>query len=469
MTFQLVNPDLHALCETFIRKKRNFEGAGHQRKNMFNVTCPFTDIEGFRFTSITNSPYDFLDYIPTAQHLFLTEPTLEAFEKYIDEIFKNEQSDWSYFNILKKLSPMDFSKLTDTLENTNLSRRVDKEVRTSIPICIIPVTEFAALEDYSRIYGVKSNNQSLERTQIRLRLNTYFVALIRTLNCTESDIIDVMHRKNILPSKNFHLVCTQKELTYAFRKIQTSGILSRIGIRLQVIENSGMVVKPLFGCLHSNLCQALECLFALHPMFAQFQDALTLETQLINDGKGILSNAKPNRKRKHVEAPRDQSKLPKRWRKNAITLETEIPVEQSVIEMLAEDSSNSATKTNIKKECVEHCENDSNDNDIQDCGTQEKKWLNNATSLNTEIPLEQSVIQMLAEYSSDTANHTHIKKECVEHSENDLNDNDTQYCGNRDDDNKWWLDLFDESLDGKSTVDILAMAIELTCPELLFR
>ncbi|KAH3753614.1 hypothetical protein DPMN_188254 [Dreissena polymorpha] len=39
------------------------------------------------YGSITNSPYDYLNYKPTLDHVFLDEPTLAAFERYVDLMF----------------------------------------------------------------------------------------------------------------------------------------------------------------------------------------------------------------------------------------------------------------------------------------------------------------------------------------------------------------------------------------------
>ncbi|KAH3808006.1 hypothetical protein DPMN_136354 [Dreissena polymorpha] len=109
---------VQTLCEKFIREKRNFNANGHQKKYMFSVTCSFTDVEGLRFTSITNSPYDYLNYKPTLGHVFLDEPTLAAFERYVDLMFSvaDEKIDMCYFKILKTLVPEHFATRNERIK-----------------------------------------------------------------------------------------------------------------------------------------------------------------------------------------------------------------------------------------------------------------------------------------------------------------------------------------------------------------
>ena len=438
MSVQIVNPHLTDLCKRFIRKKRNMEGAGHERKHMFNVTCPFTDVEGLRFTAITNSPYDYLDYMPTTDHVFLTNPSLQAFEKYVDELFPVEnQQDWTYFKILKKLCPDDFENLSGIIESTKPSRRNTIQVdRSTTPICIIPVTEFVILEEYSRIYRVKANNTSLEKTQIRLRLNTYFKALLRVLNCQESDIIDILYRKQVIPSKDFHLLCTQKELTYSIKKINKSGMLSRLGDRLRKVEiNDRIILKPLYGSLHSNLCQSLEYLFGLHPLFSNFQNSLNIETQLNGDGKGILSNAVPNRKRKIVDNSRDLSKLPKRWRKNAIEATTELSNEQC---FEIEDSF--SPKPLTQREPLRPISVDNSHGDISQKVQTQPFTKSTSQTGETEEEWLLDIFEKPTEQNTQSAG-----------------GNDTLHS---DEEDKWFTDLFEKP-------DVLAMALEMAWPEAL--
>ncbi len=45
------------------------------------------DTEGLRFVSNTNNTFDYVNYQPSAAHLFLAEPNLNGFAKYLDEMF----------------------------------------------------------------------------------------------------------------------------------------------------------------------------------------------------------------------------------------------------------------------------------------------------------------------------------------------------------------------------------------------
>ena len=85
---------------------------------MFNVTTPFTDLEGLRFTTATNYPFDYLMYEPTVDHLFLDEPSMQAFERYIDMMFNetDKLDDWSYFKILRELGVEEFRHLSSTVK-----------------------------------------------------------------------------------------------------------------------------------------------------------------------------------------------------------------------------------------------------------------------------------------------------------------------------------------------------------------
>ncbi|KAH3839069.1 hypothetical protein DPMN_112491 [Dreissena polymorpha] len=71
-------------------------------------------------------------------------------------------------------------------------------------------------------------------------------------------------------------------------------------------------LQPKYGYPNTNLCQALEVFFMMHPLYRMHINSLHIETELINGGKGRLVNAIPNRKRKFVEDPKDQSSLPKK-------------------------------------------------------------------------------------------------------------------------------------------------------------
>ena len=463
------------------------EGAGHERKHMFNVTSPFTDVEGLRFTSITNSPYDFLDYNPTPEHVFLTNPSLQAFGKYVDELFPaNDQQDWTYFKILRKLCPEDFENLSNIIENSRQSRRSIQVGRSTTPICLIPVAEFVTLEEYSRVYRVKANNISLEKTQIRLKLNTYFKALLRVLNCQESDIIDILYMKQVIPSRNFHLLCTQKELTYALKKIHKSGTLARLGDRLRRMEiNARIILKPFYGSIHSNLCQSLEYLFGIHPLFSKFQNSLTIETQLNGDGKGILANAMPNRKRKINENSRDLSKLPKRWRKNAIETQAEPSFEQ-----YAENISSPATHTPRDplrpisvNNASPHTENSPK---MQQKTEHDEAWLEDIfdkPSDHTEIssniqtntePADTWVEDIFDKPSDPTeiSSHTEISSNMQPKTEpgdarlqevkfEKPNDHNSQINGDLNpEEGEWYMYLFDKQ-------DILAMALQMSWPEAL--
>ena len=338
---------LSTVCENFIKAKRNMNCNGHQKRYMFNVTCPFTDAEGLRFTSVTNSPYDYLDYEPTIDHVFLNEPTLEAFEQYVDLMF-SDSDDLCYFNILRTLLPEHFADFTSIVQRGKYMQ-TSSTVDYKVPICIIPVIELQTIEDHSTFYRVKSTCLSLERTHIRLKINSYFRALTTLLNCSEDDIIEVLFQKGVLPSKDFKLICTQKELTIALKRIRSNNdFLERFGSELRKLESALVLIKPKYGNPNTNLCQALEYLFACHPLYKNHHRSLTVETELLNGGKGRLPNAIPNNKRKYVQNPKDTSSLPKKMFRN-----NNISEEQATIEQIMNDSSvveEDQQETQIKSE-----------------------------------------------------------------------------------------------------------------------
>ncbi|KAH3783256.1 hypothetical protein DPMN_161189 [Dreissena polymorpha] len=307
---------VQTLCEKFIREKRNFNANGHQKKYMFSVTCPFTDVEGLRFTSITNSPYDYLNYKPTLDHVFLDEPTLAAFERYVDLMFSvaDEKIDMCYFKILKTLVPEHFATLNERIKKGRYMQS-NPTLNYRLPICIIPVLELHGIEEFSKVYSVKSTCLSLERTQIRLKLNTYFRAVMTLLDCSENDIVEILVKKGVLPSKNFQLVSTQKELTIGLKIVRSCGEIYealQTGIEMREMNANVYSLQPKYGYPNTNLCQALEVLFVMHPLYIKHWKSLQIETELIDGGKGRLTNAIPNRKRKFAEHSKDQSSLPKK-------------------------------------------------------------------------------------------------------------------------------------------------------------
>ncbi|KAH3717558.1 hypothetical protein DPMN_060351 [Dreissena polymorpha] len=264
---------VQTLCEKFIREKRNFNANGHQKKYMFSVTCPFTDVEGLRFTSITNSPYDYLNYKPTLDHVFLDEPTLAAFERYVDLMFSvaDEKIDMCYFKILKTLVPEHFATLNERIKKGRYMQS-NPTLNYRLPICIIPVLELHGIEEFSKVYSVKSTCLSLERTQIRLKLNTYFRAVMTLLDCTENDIVEILVKKGVLPSKNFQLVSTQKELTIGLKIVRSCGEIYealQTGIEMREMNANVYSLQPKYGYPNTNLCQALEVLFVMHPLYSK--------------------------------------------------------------------------------------------------------------------------------------------------------------------------------------------------------
>ena len=311
---------LYNLCSHFIRQKRNFSETAHQRKHMFNATCPFTELEGLRFSAITNNPYDLLKYAPTCEHLFLDEATLMAFERYVDLMFidDDENDDLCYFKIMKNLSPITYANI-DTIIQNGKYKQTSATSDYKVPICMIPIIEFQVIEKYSSFYNVKSVCDSLERSQIRYKLNTYFHALMTLLKCTERDIINILYNKGVLPSTDFKLICSQKELTIAYKRYNScTDVHIELGAQLKILEQKG-IVKPKYGYSHSNRCESLTTLFSTHPVYKEHQSSLSTPTFFINSGKECLTHAVRNNKRPYTENPKKQEFLPKKLLKDDVT------------------------------------------------------------------------------------------------------------------------------------------------------
>jgi hypothetical protein len=149
---------LSTICKEFIKAKRNLKANGHQKRNMFIVTCSFIDAEGLRFTAVTNCPYDYLDYKPMVD-MFLIKPTLDSFEEYVDLMF-NDIDDWCYFKILRKILPEDFADYTSIVQCGKYQQQ-PSTINYRVPICIIPIVEFQTMEDYSSVYRGQSACHSL--------------------------------------------------------------------------------------------------------------------------------------------------------------------------------------------------------------------------------------------------------------------------------------------------------------------
>ncbi|KAH3851715.1 hypothetical protein DPMN_094199 [Dreissena polymorpha] len=135
------------------------------------------------------------------------------------------------------------------------------------------------------------------------------------LDCSENDIVEILVKKAVLPSKIFQLISTQKELKICLKIVRSCGEIYealKYGIEMREMNANGYALQPKYGYLNSNLCQASEVLFVMHPLYRMHINSLHIETELINGGKGRLVNAIPNRKRKFVEDPKDQSSLPKK-------------------------------------------------------------------------------------------------------------------------------------------------------------
>jgi hypothetical protein len=292
-----------------------------------------------RFKLITNSPYDYLDYEPTKAHLFLEEPTLEAFENYVDLMFNVDiKNDWSYFKLFKNLSPSDFNDLAETIHRGTFKNSSGSN-QEKVPISIIPVIEHQLLEDHSSLYTVKSTSRPLDRMYIRLKLNTYFVSLMKLLQCSEEDIVDVLYRKGVLPSRQFQLVTSQKETMVSLKRFYSDmSLCDRLGEKLREVEQSGCLVKPAYGFPNSNLVQALSYMFSTHPLFMKHIDSLKVETTFVSGGKGYLSQVERPKKRKYAENPRDQSSLPKKLVGESDVSRVQIEGErQSTIKQTAND------------------------------------------------------------------------------------------------------------------------------------
>ena len=353
---------LYNLCSHFIRQKRNFSETAHQRKHMFNATCPFTELEGLRFSAITNNPYDLLKYAPTCEHLFLDEATLMAFERYVDLMFidDDENDDLCYFKIMKNLSPVAYACI-DTIIQNGKYKQTSATSDYKVPICMIPIIEFQVIEKYSSFYNVKSVCASLERSQIRYKLNTYFQALMTLLKCTEQDIINILYNKGVLPSTNFKLICSQKELTIAYKRyISSTDFQIELGAQLQIQENKG-IVKPKYGYCHSNRCESLTALFSTHPVYMNHQSSLSISTYFIDNGKGCLIHAVRNKKRPYTENPKNHEYLPKKLLKDNVTTYMERDVVENAITLCLPKIRHSAKKR--KSKCFEtpHVEFNSDD------------------------------------------------------------------------------------------------------------
>jgi hypothetical protein len=149
------------------------------------------------------------------------------------------------------------------------------------------------------------------------------------LNCSENDIIEVLFQKGVLPSKDFKLVCTQKELTIALKRLRSSNdFLERFGSELRKLESTLVLVKPTYGQPNTNLSQALEYLFTFHPLYRHHLRSLDVKTELMNGGKGRLPGAIPNNKRKYAPNQKDTSSLPKKMFKISNVSEEQKTMEQ---------------------------------------------------------------------------------------------------------------------------------------------
>ncbi|KAH3856652.1 hypothetical protein DPMN_099244 [Dreissena polymorpha] len=86
----------------------------------------------------------------------------------------------------------------------------------------------------------------------------------------------------------------------------------RPSIELAERKLSFAAMKPKYGYINSNFCQAVEFLFTMHPLYRQHINSLEVKTELIDGGKCRLSNTVPNRKRKFAANPKDKSRLSKK-------------------------------------------------------------------------------------------------------------------------------------------------------------
>lgn len=295
------NDTLSDVCLRFIKARHSYSSRGHESKVMFSVTSPFTDLEGLRLPSSSNCIFDFISYEPTLDHVFLDEASLEGFERYLDAMFceADKLEDWSYFKILSNVDSAAYQHFTDIVKTGRFGKQsADSDYR--VPISLISVAEFHLFENCSRMYTVKCTNIPLERSNIRVKLNTYFRVLMSLLNCSEDDVLDVLYRKGILPSKDFKLISTQKELTIALKRYRSSGLQERFEKSFVSLELIFGILKPKYVFPNTNLCQALQLLFGTHPWYFRHQQNLLIATNFIGNGKGHLDHAVQNRKRKHL-------------------------------------------------------------------------------------------------------------------------------------------------------------------------
>ncbi len=158
----------------------------------------------------------------TLDHVFLDETNIRGFERYVGLMFGPYDGDMCYFKILRTLLPDHYANLNAIVKRGKYLQLSPSELY-KVLICLIPVIEFHALEDYSSVYNVKSSCVSLGRMHIRLKLNSFFLAVIELLNCTENDLVEVLYNKGVLPSKNFQLISTQKELTIGLKMTRSCG------------------------------------------------------------------------------------------------------------------------------------------------------------------------------------------------------------------------------------------------------
>ncbi|KAH3807692.1 hypothetical protein DPMN_136039 [Dreissena polymorpha] len=243
-------------------REKKFQCEWSPKEVHFSVTCPFTDVEGLRFTSITNSPYDYLNYKPTLDHVFLDEPTLAAFERYVDLMFSvaDEKIDMCYFKNMKTLVPEHFATLNERIKKGRYMQS-NPTLNYRLPICIIPVLELHGIEEFSKVYSVKSTCLSLERTQIRLKLNTLLSSSHDSTRLFGNDIVEILVKKGVLPSKNFQLVSTQKELTIGLKIVRRLCEIYealQTGIEMREMNANVYSLQPKYGYPNTNLCPGVR-------------------------------------------------------------------------------------------------------------------------------------------------------------------------------------------------------------------
>ncbi len=214
--------------------------------------------------------------------------------------------DWCYFKLLKKLTPHDYDNLAEIVKRGTFIRESASLEDYRLPLCFIPVVEYQLLEDHSWFYTVKSSNPSLERTHLRQKLNTYFRALMTLLDCSEDQLLEVMVSKGVLPSKDFKLLTTQKELTSALARYKRCGLHDRLVEALNSEESIIGMLKPAYGSPNTNLLQSIVEVFAWHPVYVASRDSLSLETFFFDgERKRRMSNHRPpKRERKRRERKR---------------------------------------------------------------------------------------------------------------------------------------------------------------------